>query len=165
MTQQPWRGIHVAAALPFNDDLSIDFDAWAAEVAWLAENGMDGVTPNGSLGEYQTLTPEERYKVVSIATEVAPEGFRVMAGCGAYGALESVRAEVSAAIADGAQVIILSDTFYEFADPLMRQLGRPTLMCHKLVTDADGFVAEYRLRQPDQKRHAVNALLERLLQE
>jgi phosphoserine/homoserine phosphotransferase len=56
------------------------------------------------------------------------------------------------------QVIILSDTFYEFADPMMRQLGRPTLFCHKLVIDDEGFVAEYRLRQPDQKRHAVNAL-------
>ncbi len=56
------------------------------------------------------------------------------------------------------QVIILSDTFYEFADPLMRQLDRPTLLCHKLVVDADGFVADYKLRQPDQKRHAVNAL-------
>ncbi len=56
------------------------------------------------------------------------------------------------------QVVILSDTFYEFADPLMRQLGRPTLFCHRLVTDADGFVAKYRLRQPDQKRAAVNAL-------
>ena len=56
------------------------------------------------------------------------------------------------------QVVILSDTFYEFADPLMRQLGRPTLMCHKLITDSEGFVAEYRLRQPDPKRHAVNAL-------
>jgi phosphoserine / homoserine phosphotransferase len=56
------------------------------------------------------------------------------------------------------QVAILSDTFYEFADPLMRQLGRPTLMCHRLEIDADGFVADYRLRQPDQKRHAVNAL-------
>jgi phosphoserine/homoserine phosphotransferase len=56
------------------------------------------------------------------------------------------------------QVIILSDTFYEFADPMMVQLGRPTLFCHKLVVDADGFVADYRLRQPDQKRHAVNAL-------
>ncbi|EHR70385.1 phosphoserine phosphatase/homoserine phosphotransferase [Burkholderiales bacterium JOSHI_001] len=56
------------------------------------------------------------------------------------------------------QVIILSDTFYEFADPLMRQLGRPTLFCHRLITDAQGFVAEYKLRQPDQKRHAVNAL-------
>jgi phosphoserine / homoserine phosphotransferase len=56
------------------------------------------------------------------------------------------------------QVIILSDTFYEFADPLMQQLGRPTLFCHRLVVDGDGFVADYRLRQPDQKRHAVNAL-------
>ncbi len=56
------------------------------------------------------------------------------------------------------QVIILSDTFYEFADPMMRQLGRPTLFCHRLETDADGFVAAYHLRQPDQKRHAVNAL-------
>lgn len=56
------------------------------------------------------------------------------------------------------QVIILSDTFYEFADPLMAQLGRPTLFCHKLLIDAAGHVADYRLRQPDQKRHAVNAL-------
>ncbi|NDY90593.1 bifunctional phosphoserine phosphatase/homoserine phosphotransferase ThrH [Ideonella livida] len=56
------------------------------------------------------------------------------------------------------QVIILSDTFYEFADPLMKQLGRPTLFCHKLVIDDAGFVRDYKLRQPDQKRHAVNAL-------
>lgn len=56
------------------------------------------------------------------------------------------------------QVIILSDTFYEFADPMMRQLGRPTLFCHKLVIDADGFVADYKLRQPNPKFHAVNAL-------
>jgi phosphoserine/homoserine phosphotransferase len=56
------------------------------------------------------------------------------------------------------QVVILSDTFYEFADPMMRQLGRPTLFCHRLEVDADGFVADYKLRQPDQKRHAVNAL-------
>jgi phosphoserine/homoserine phosphotransferase len=56
------------------------------------------------------------------------------------------------------QVVILSDTFYEFADPLMRQLGRPTLFCHRLITDAAGNVVDYRLRQPDQKRQAVNAL-------
>ena len=56
------------------------------------------------------------------------------------------------------QVVILSDTFYEFADPLMQQLGRPSLFCHKLVIDEQGFVADYKLRQPDQKRHAVNAL-------
>ncbi len=56
------------------------------------------------------------------------------------------------------QVIILSDTFYEFADPMMVQLGRPTLFCHKLVIDAEGFVADYTLRQPNQKAHAVHAL-------
>jgi phosphoserine/homoserine phosphotransferase len=56
------------------------------------------------------------------------------------------------------QVIILSDTFYEFADPMMVQLGRPTLFCHRLVIDAGGFVADYTLRQPNQKAHAVNAL-------
>jgi phosphoserine/homoserine phosphotransferase len=56
------------------------------------------------------------------------------------------------------QVIILSDTFYEFADPLMRQLGRPTLFCHRLQVDADGRVRGYKLRQPDQKRRAVEAL-------
>jgi phosphoserine / homoserine phosphotransferase len=56
------------------------------------------------------------------------------------------------------QVIILSDTFYEFADPLMAQLGRPTLFCHRLETDTEGFVAAYHLRQPNQKFHAVQAL-------
>jgi phosphoserine/homoserine phosphotransferase len=56
------------------------------------------------------------------------------------------------------QVVILSDTFYEFADPLMEQLGRPTLFCHRLVVAPDGTVTDYRLRQPDQKRHAVEAL-------
>ncbi len=56
------------------------------------------------------------------------------------------------------QVLILSDTFYEFAQPLMRQLGWPTLLCHKLEIDADGSVRDYTLRMPDQKLHAVNAL-------
>jgi len=56
------------------------------------------------------------------------------------------------------QVVILSDTFYEFADPLMRQLGRPTLFCHRLIADAEGRVVDYALRQSDQKRRAVQAL-------
>ncbi len=55
-------------------------------------------------------------------------------------------------------VIILSDTFYEFAAPLMRQLAWPTLFCHQLEIDAAGRVAGYRLRQQDQKRRAVEAL-------
>jgi phosphoserine / homoserine phosphotransferase len=79
---------------------------------------------------------------------------RVIAGMGpmdgAREFLDSLRSQY--------QVFILSDTFYEFADPLMAQLGRPTLLCHKLEIDAEGVVRDYKLRQPDQKRMAVNAL-------
>ncbi|HEB26720.1 MAG TPA: bifunctional phosphoserine phosphatase/homoserine phosphotransferase ThrH [Porticoccus sp.] len=53
------------------------------------------------------------------------------------------------------QVVILSDTFYEFAQPLMRQLGFPTLLCHKLEVDANGRVTDYKLRQANPKRQAV----------
>jgi len=56
------------------------------------------------------------------------------------------------------QVIILSDTFYEFATPLMRQLGWPTLFCHKLQVDERGAVTNYQLRQADPKRKSVQAL-------
>jgi phosphoserine / homoserine phosphotransferase len=55
------------------------------------------------------------------------------------------------------QVVILSDTYYEFAAPLMRQLGHPTLFCHDLVVDGDGRVRDYRLRMRDQKRESVRA--------
>ena len=53
------------------------------------------------------------------------------------------------------QVVILSDTFYEFASPLMKQLGYPTLLCHKLETADDGTVVNYHLRQANPKRQAV----------
>ena len=56
------------------------------------------------------------------------------------------------------QVIVLSDTFYEFAEPFMRQLHWPTLFCHGLRTDGEGRVVGYELRQPDPKRQAVRAL-------
>jgi len=56
------------------------------------------------------------------------------------------------------QIIILSDTFYDFAAPLMKQLGHPTLLCHRLHIDGDGRVADYHLRMPDQKHEAVKAL-------
>lgn len=56
------------------------------------------------------------------------------------------------------QVIILSDTFYDFAAPLMKQLGHPTLFCHRLHIDEADRVADYHLRMPDQKREAVKSL-------
>jgi len=55
------------------------------------------------------------------------------------------------------RVIILSDTFEQFAGPLMARLGHPTLFCHRLVIDAEGWITAYRLRQADQKRRAVAA--------
>lgn len=55
------------------------------------------------------------------------------------------------------QVVILSDTFYEFSAPLMKQLGWPTLFCHKLEVDANGKVVDYKLRQVDPKRQSVKA--------
>ena len=58
------------------------------------------------------------------------------------------------------QVIILSDTFYEFAMPLMAQLGMPTLFCHKLEADANGFLVNYQLRMPNQKKEAVQRFKE-----
>ncbi|OUR88411.1 phosphoserine phosphatase [Gammaproteobacteria bacterium 42_54_T18] len=55
------------------------------------------------------------------------------------------------------QVVILSDTFYEFAQPLMRQLGFPTLLCHKLEVAENGAITDYKLRQVDPKRQSVKA--------
>lgn len=55
------------------------------------------------------------------------------------------------------QVIILSDTFGEFAQPLMRQLGWPTIFCHHLECDSSGRIVNYKLRQPNQKQKAVSA--------
>ena len=80
--------------------------------------------------------------------QAAIEGMGPMAGACEF--LDDLRSRY--------QVLILSDTFYEFAQPLMRQLGWPTLLCHRLVIDADGSVRDYQLRMPDQKRHAVEAL-------
>lgn len=55
------------------------------------------------------------------------------------------------------QVVILSDTFYEFSQPLMRQLGFPTLLCHKLEVNEEGRITDYTLRQKDPKRQSVRA--------
>ena len=56
------------------------------------------------------------------------------------------------------QVVILSDTFYEFASPLMKPLGYPTLLCHQLECAEDGTVLNYQLRQANPKRQSIVAL-------
>ncbi|MEU5042444.1 dihydrodipicolinate synthase family protein [Streptomyces griseorubiginosus] len=108
---RPWRGVLVATALPLNDDLSVNHDKYAAHCAWLVENGCDGVVPNGSLGEYQVLTPEERAKVVETAV-AAVGGARVMPGVAAYGSAESRRWAEQARDAGCASVMLLPPNAY-----------------------------------------------------
>jgi len=74
----------------------------------------------------------------------------------AMGPMEGA-AEFMAWLRERTQVIILSDTFYEFARPLMRQLGYPTIFCNQLEIGT-GKIVNYKLRQPNQKKHAVAAL-------
>lgn len=61
-------------------------------------------------------------------------------------------------VRDRFQFILVSDTFVEFADPLLKKLHRPTLFCNSLLIDNDGIITGYRLRQKDGKRHVVKAL-------
>ena len=109
---KPWHGVLVATALPFDADLTVDLDRYAEHVRWLAASGCDGVTPNGSLGEYQVLTAEERAAVVRVAVEAAPSGFSVMPGVAAYGPLESRRWAESAAEAGADAVMLLPPNAY-----------------------------------------------------
>ncbi|QGV78008.1 dihydrodipicolinate synthase family protein [Streptomyces ficellus] len=108
----PWHGIMVATALPLRDDLTVDYDAYAAHVARLVAEGCDGVVPNGSLGEYQTLTDEERARVVRVAVEAAGDGARVMPGVAAYGSAEARRWAEQAAEAGCGSVLLLPPNAY-----------------------------------------------------
>ncbi len=112
MPAQPWRGVLVATALPFTPDLTVDLDRYADHVRWLATEGCHGVVPNGSLGEYQVLTPDERAAVVRTAVRAAPEGFAVVPGVGAYGALEARRWAEQAAEAGCPAVLLLPPNAY-----------------------------------------------------
>ncbi|MGC9410775.1 dihydrodipicolinate synthase family protein [Streptomyces sp. DZ1-3] len=108
---RPWRGVLVATALPLHDDLSVDHDAYAEHCAWLIANGCDGVVPNGSLGEYQVLTPEERTRVVETAV-AAVGGERVMPGVAAYGSAEARRWAEQAGEAGCGAVMLLPPNAY-----------------------------------------------------
>jgi 1-pyrroline-4-hydroxy-2-carboxylate deaminase len=107
-----WHGVLVATALPFDEALRLDLDRYREHVRWLAESGCDGVTPNGSLGEYQVLTADERAAVVRAAVEAAPDGFSVMPGVAAYGAQEARRWAEDAAEAGAGAVMLLPPNSY-----------------------------------------------------
>ncbi len=81
----------------------------------------------------------------------------IQAVIGRMGPLEGAR-EFLSWLRSRHQVVILSDTFYEFAAPLMAQLDHPCLFCNSLVVDTDGSIRGYQLRLRDGKRKAVMAL-------
>lgn len=116
----PWHGVMVATPLTLRDDHSIDFDAYGEHVHRLIEAGCDGVVPNGSLGEYQTLTDAERDRVVEVAVEAAGDGARVMPGVSAYGSAESRRWAERAAEAGAGSVLLLPPNAYRCEDAAVR---------------------------------------------
>jgi 4-hydroxy-tetrahydrodipicolinate synthase len=150
---RPWRGVLVATALPLNDDLSVNHDKYAEHCAWLVENGCDGVVPNGSLGEYQVLTPEERAKVVETAVD-AIGGQRVMPGVAAYGSAESRRWAEQARDAGCHAVMLLPPNAY-------RADERSVLAHYAEVAKADVPVVAYN-NPIDTKVDLVPELLARL---
>jgi len=89
----------------------------------------------------------ERHRLGLPDIQKVIDGMGPLPGAGAF--LERLRSRF--------QVVILSDTFSQFAQPLMRQLGWPTLFCHELEVALDGAVRDYRLRMPNHKRAAVAA--------
>ncbi|GHI28037.1 hypothetical protein Shyd_94080 [Streptomyces hydrogenans] len=151
---RPWHGIMVATTLPLREDLSVDLDAYAEHVRWLIANGCDGVVPNGSLGEYQTLTDAERAAVVHTAVAAAGDGARVMAGVAAYGSAESRRWAEQAAEAGAGSVLLLP--------PKRLPRDEEAVRAHYAEVARAG-PADRRLQQPiDTKVDLTPALLARL---
>jgi phosphoserine / homoserine phosphotransferase len=100
------------------------------------------------LMRYRLALLDEHGLTMSLIQDVIA-GLAPMSGARAF--LDELR--------ESTQVVLLSDTFEQFARPLMRQLGWPTVLCHRLVV-ADNRIVDYRLRQPNQKQRAVEALRE-----
>lgn len=114
-------GVIVATALPYTEDssapagLAVDFDRFAEHCNWLIENGCHGVGPNGSLGEYSSLTDEERRTVIKVAVDTVGDRGLVVAGVHGVGWHQSVKWTEYAA-EDGADAVLaLPPTMYRAA--------------------------------------------------
>jgi 4-hydroxy-tetrahydrodipicolinate synthase len=109
-------GVVVATALPYHADLSVDYDRYAEHCRWLVDNGCHGVGPNGSLGEYSSLTDEERRRVAKTAIDTVGDDGIVVVGVHAPGSHQARRwAELAAE--DGADgLLCLPPTMYRAND-------------------------------------------------
>jgi phosphoserine/homoserine phosphotransferase len=137
--------------------LALDLEGVLVPEIWINFADMTGIpelrATTRDIPDYDVLM-KQRLRILSERKLGLPDIQKVIDSMGPLpGAKEFV-----AWARDNFQVVILSDTFYEFAQPLMRQLGFPTLLCHKLVVNEAGFITDYTLRQKDPKRQAVKAL-------
>jgi phosphoserine / homoserine phosphotransferase len=105
------------------------------------------------ISDYDVLM-KHRLKILREHRLKLPDIQAVIAGMDPHaGALEFLEWVRSAT-----QILVVSDTFVEFAGPLMKKLGYPTLLCNRLTVAADGTIADYRLRQTDGKRKVAEAM-------
>lgn len=140
---------------PTQTIVTLDLEGVLIPEVWIAvaeRTGIDGLTRTTRdepdydvLMRYRLGLLSEHGLTLSAIQDVIA-GLQPLPGARSF--LDSLR--------ERTQVIILSDTFEQFATPFMRQLGWPTIMCHQLLVDGDEIVG-YQLRQPDQKRRAVEA--------
>ena len=136
--------------------VTLDVEGVLVPEIWIAvaeRTGIDGLRRTTRdepdydvLMRYRLDLLDEHALTMSLIADVI-DGLEPLDGARAF--LDDLRAET--------QVVLLSDTFEQFARPLMRQLGWPTVLCHRLVVTDDRII-DYRLRQPNQKQRAVEAL-------
>ena len=139
------------------DLVCLDLEGVLIPEIWIAfaeETGIASLrATTRDIPDYNELM-QQRLRILDENGLTLPEIQRVIAGLspleGAADFLQDLRQVY--------QVVILSDTFYEFAQPMMQQLAWPTLLCHRLRVSDDGQILGYVLRQQDPKRHAVEAL-------
>ena len=138
------------------DLVCLDLEGVLIPEIWIAfaeETGIASLrATTRDIPDYNELM-QQRLRILDENRLTLPEIQRVIAGLspleGAADFLQDLRQVY--------QVVILSDTFYEFAQPMMQQLAWPTLLCHRLRVSDDGQILGYVLRQQDPKRHAVEA--------
>ena len=138
------------------DLVCLDMEGVLIPEIWIAfaeETGIASLrATTRDIPDYNELM-QQRLRILDENGLTLPEIQRVIAGLspleGAADFLQDLRQVY--------QVVILSDTFYEFAQPMMQQLAWPTLLCNRLRVSDDGQILDYVLRQQDPKRHAVEA--------
>jgi dihydrodipicolinate synthase/N-acetylneuraminate lyase len=111
-----FEGVYAATTTPFRDDGSVDFDLFGKHCAWLADEGVAGLAPNGSLGEYETLTDSERAQIVTVAIEAVGGRIAVVPGVSGKSAREAVRWADQAVAAGAAGVMSLPPTSHKPTD-------------------------------------------------